>query len=174
MSTEQTRQSPQHDAPYIFQRLERVKEHFYADHLQQYLNAPRRKWYVHTGTGWSPKITLPSGMVDLYTVCATTGWTSNAITIRHPDAKTRADMVDLLWKTAARNVRVDQCQHYSLRARLARVSGRQIDSKLSAARSASAARRQAKSSPIPDPVSRVSDAIPGVAVENRPSTHSAR
>ncbi len=48
MSTEQTRQSPQHDAPYIFQRLERVKEHFYADHLQQYLNAPRRKWYVHT------------------------------------------------------------------------------------------------------------------------------
>ncbi len=48
MSQQQTIPQPQQETPYVFQRLERVKERLSTDHLQDYLDAPRQELYLHT------------------------------------------------------------------------------------------------------------------------------
>jgi hypothetical protein len=48
MSPDLTTSLPLQETPYMFQRLERVKERLYADALQYSLDAPQRAWYLQT------------------------------------------------------------------------------------------------------------------------------
>jgi len=48
MSPDLSTSPPLQETPYVFQRLERVKEHLYADALQYSLDASQRAWYLRT------------------------------------------------------------------------------------------------------------------------------
>src|SRR5678815_2172107 len=48
MSPDLTTSLPLQETPYMFQRLERVKELLYADALQYSLDASQRAWYLRT------------------------------------------------------------------------------------------------------------------------------
>jgi DNA-binding XRE family transcriptional regulator len=48
MSPETSTHPPPPVTPYVFQRLERVKERLYTDHLHDYLDPSRQTWYLHT------------------------------------------------------------------------------------------------------------------------------
>jgi DNA-binding XRE family transcriptional regulator len=48
MSPDLTTSRPLQETPYMFQRLERVKERLYTDALQYSLDAPQRAWYLRT------------------------------------------------------------------------------------------------------------------------------
>jgi len=48
MSLDLSPPPPLQEAPYVFQRLDRVKERLYADALQHYLDVPQRAWYLRT------------------------------------------------------------------------------------------------------------------------------
>jgi hypothetical protein len=48
MSPDLTTSRPLQETPYMFQRLERVKERLYTDALQYSLDAPQRAWYLQT------------------------------------------------------------------------------------------------------------------------------
>ncbi len=56
-----TTQIPQHDMPYLFQRLERVKDCLCTDYLQAYLDASCKAWYLHTATTY-----LAHHLIEVY------------------------------------------------------------------------------------------------------------
>jgi DNA-binding XRE family transcriptional regulator len=61
MSPATTTYPPQPEVPYVFQRLERVKEHLASDHLQTVLDTACKAWYVdRTATAMAPH------MLELY------------------------------------------------------------------------------------------------------------
>ena len=48
MSPERRPPPPPQETPYVFQRLERGKDHLAADAQQHVLDAPQRAWYLRT------------------------------------------------------------------------------------------------------------------------------
>jgi hypothetical protein len=94
----------QQEVPYVFQRLERIKEQLVTDHLQTMLDAACKAWYVQrTATALAPHL-LELYRHQVEDILATQGLDALAPTVRpllHVTTTAAAPMVQLTWRPAA-------------------------------------------------------------------------
>jgi DNA-binding XRE family transcriptional regulator len=95
---------PQQEVPYVFQRLERIKEQLVANHLPTVLDAACKAWYAQqTATALAPHL-LALYRHQVEEVLATQGLDALAPTVRsllHITTTAAAPTVQLAWRPAA-------------------------------------------------------------------------